>query len=106
VRCEKKLKLISDGGDCGTKKCKRGYGGVWRSLRLAVGFVLVRLAKIYSSHREDVFTFNLVVKKFYLQAVYSVQFLSFHLLYGLVLYNLWFSVGNSFQCFVFWFGLS
>jgi hypothetical protein len=35
----KKMKLRSDAGDCGSKKCKRGYGGVyggvWRSLRLA-----------------------------------------------------------------------
>jgi hypothetical protein len=34
----KKLKLISDGGNFGSKKCKRGYGGayggVWRSLGL------------------------------------------------------------------------
>jgi hypothetical protein len=52
----KKLKLISDDGVSGGKKCKRGYcgayGGVWRSLRLAgvwsqaVGFVLVLLAGI------------------------------------------------------------
>jgi hypothetical protein len=47
----KKMKLSSDGGDCGSKKCKLGYGGayggVWRSLAgvwRAVGFVLVRLA--------------------------------------------------------------
>jgi hypothetical protein len=49
----KKFKLISDGGDSGSKKCKRGCGGVWRSVRLArvwsqaVGFVLVRLAGIW-----------------------------------------------------------
>jgi hypothetical protein len=53
----KKMKLSFDGGDSGSKKCKRGYGGayggVWRSLRLvgvwsqAVGFVLVRLAGIW-----------------------------------------------------------
>jgi hypothetical protein len=53
----KKLKLSSDGGDSGSKKCKRGFGGVcvwvWWSLRLegvwsqAVGFVLVRLAGIW-----------------------------------------------------------
>jgi hypothetical protein len=42
----KKLKLSSDGGDSGSKKYKRGYGGVWRRLRLAevwsqaVGFLL------------------------------------------------------------------
>jgi hypothetical protein len=50
------MKLRSDGGDSGSKKCKRGYGGaygvVWRSLHVAgfwsqaVGFVLVRLAGI------------------------------------------------------------
>jgi hypothetical protein len=31
---QKKLKLSSDGGDSGNKKFKRGYGGVWWSLRL------------------------------------------------------------------------
>jgi hypothetical protein len=35
-----KFKLSSYGGDSGSKKCKRGYGGaydgVWQSLRLAV----------------------------------------------------------------------
>jgi hypothetical protein len=51
------MELNSDGGDCGSKKCKLGYGGayggVWRSLRLAgvwsqaVDFVLVRLARIW-----------------------------------------------------------
>jgi hypothetical protein len=50
------MKLSSDGGDCGSRKRKRGCGGaygvVWRSLLLAavwsqaVGFVLVRLAGI------------------------------------------------------------
>jgi hypothetical protein len=53
----KKLKLSSDGGDSGSKKCERGYGGayggVWRSLRLAgvwsqaVSFVLERSAGIW-----------------------------------------------------------
>jgi hypothetical protein len=53
----KKLKLSSEGGDSGSKKCKRGYGdaydGVWQSLRLAgvwsqaVRFVLVLLAGIW-----------------------------------------------------------
>jgi hypothetical protein len=27
ARCGKKLKLIADGGDSGSKKCKQGYGG-------------------------------------------------------------------------------
>jgi hypothetical protein len=61
VRCGKQWKVSPDSGDSGSKKCKRGYGGIWRSLRLArvwiqtVGFVLVRLAGF--SHHEDVFTF-------------------------------------------------
>jgi hypothetical protein len=52
-----KLKLSSDGGDFGRKKCKRGYGGayggVWQSLRLAgvwrqaIGFMFVRLAGMW-----------------------------------------------------------
>jgi hypothetical protein len=49
-----RLKLISDGGDSGSKKYNRSYGGVWRSLRLvgvwslsqAVGFVLMRFTGI------------------------------------------------------------
>jgi hypothetical protein len=36
---QKKLKMSSDVGDCGSKKYERGYGGayggVWQSLRLA-----------------------------------------------------------------------
>jgi hypothetical protein len=49
-----KIKLISDVGDCGSKKYKEGYGGVWLSYRLAgvgsdaVGFVLVCLATVAS----------------------------------------------------------
>jgi hypothetical protein len=43
----KKIKLSSDGGDSGSKKCKRGYmvgsGGVWSQ---AVGFVSARFAGI------------------------------------------------------------
>jgi hypothetical protein len=30
-----KIELSSDGSDSGNKKCKRGYGGILRSLRLA-----------------------------------------------------------------------
>jgi hypothetical protein len=49
----KTLKLCSDGGDSGSKKFKRGCGGVWLNLCLAgvwsqaVGFVLVRFAGIW-----------------------------------------------------------
>jgi hypothetical protein len=51
------LKLSSDGGDSGSKKCKRSYGSaygeVWRSLRLtrvwsqAIGSVMVPLKGIW-----------------------------------------------------------
>jgi hypothetical protein len=71
----KKLKLISDGGDSGRKKCKRGcgdaYGGVWRSLRLvgvwsqAVGFVFVRLAGIWLVTVKMFSHLFYVIKKFY-----------------------------------------
>jgi hypothetical protein len=50
---QKKFKLNFDGGDSGSKKCKQGYGRVWRSLHLAgvwsqtVSFVLVRLVVIW-----------------------------------------------------------
>jgi hypothetical protein len=53
----KKLKLSSDDGDSGSKKCQRGNGGtcgvVWRSLLLVgvwsqeVSFSLVHLAGIW-----------------------------------------------------------
>jgi hypothetical protein len=51
--CDTEKKNSSVGGDCGSKKCKRGYGdacgGVWRNMLLpgvwnqAAGFVLVSL---------------------------------------------------------------
>jgi hypothetical protein len=47
---EKKLKLSSHGGDSGSKKFKRGYGGVWRSLesggRFCVGAFGRNLASV------------------------------------------------------------
>jgi hypothetical protein len=66
----KKLKLSSDGGYRGSKKCKRGYGGacggVWRSMRLAgvwsqaVGFVLCVWQDSGFSRHENFFTFHLL----------------------------------------------
>jgi hypothetical protein len=64
------LKLSSDGGDSGGKKYKRGYaggyGGIWRSLRLAgvwsqaADFVQVRSVAVKMfSHLTD------FIKKFY-----------------------------------------
>jgi hypothetical protein len=67
----KKLKLSCDGGDFGSKKHKRGYGGVWRSLHLsgfwsqAVGFVLCVWQESGFSRRDDVFIYNLLYKEFY-----------------------------------------
>jgi hypothetical protein len=48
----KKIGIKFDGGDSGSKKCKRGYGGIWWSLHLAgiwsqaVGFVLEHFAEL------------------------------------------------------------
>jgi hypothetical protein len=59
----KKLKFSSDDGDSGSKKCKRDYCGVWRSMRSvgawsqAVGFVLV-WQKSGFNRRDDVFILN------------------------------------------------
>jgi hypothetical protein len=66
----KKLRLSSDGGDSGSKKCKRGYfgayGGVWRKSGVRRSFYVgaVWQESGFSRH-EDVFTFNLLFKKFY-----------------------------------------
>jgi hypothetical protein len=78
------LKLSSDGGDSGSKKLKRGYGGVWRSLGLAgvwsrgggVGFVLVHLVGIWLHSPLKMFSRLIYfVKKFYkfctLNAIYK-----------------------------------
>jgi hypothetical protein len=53
------LKLSSNGSVSGGKKCKRGNGdacgGVWRSVCVGREYGINR--------REDVFTFNLVLKE-------------------------------------------
>jgi hypothetical protein len=60
VRCRKKLNI--DSGDPDSKKCKRGcdgaYGGVWGQAMCSVSVHMGQ--KSGSSHREDVFTFNLL----------------------------------------------
>jgi hypothetical protein len=47
----KKMKISFDGGDSGSKKCKRGYGGaysgVWRSLRVAGIWSLESVGRFY-----------------------------------------------------------
>jgi hypothetical protein len=68
------LKLNFDGGDCGSRKCKRGYGGASRSLESGGQFCVGAFAQESgSSLREDVFTFNLLLKSFK-NSVVSVQF--------------------------------
>jgi hypothetical protein len=58
----KKLKSSSDGGDAGSKKCRRGCGTVWRTVLFmgvwnqVVSFVLVYLTGMWLWYREDVFT--------------------------------------------------
>jgi hypothetical protein len=77
--CDEKLKLSPDGGDSGSKKCKRGYGGFWRSLRFAEvrSQASVLCWCIWQepgfSRREDVFTCNLDKKNF-MRLVLSMQF--------------------------------
>jgi hypothetical protein len=51
---QNKFKLSSDSGNRGTKKCKQGYVGVWRSLHLAaevwrqaVGFIFMHFTGIW-----------------------------------------------------------
>jgi hypothetical protein len=45
---QRKLKLIFDGGDFDSMKCKLGYGGAYGGVwSQAVGFVLVLLAGIW-----------------------------------------------------------
>jgi hypothetical protein len=65
----KNLKLSSDGGDSGSKKCKRGYGGACggvcvlreSGIRPAVLCLCVWQESGFI-RREDVFTFHLFYK--------------------------------------------
>jgi hypothetical protein len=58
-RCGKN-KMSSDGDNSGSNKCERSYSGDWQNLRLvgvwsqAVSLVMVRLAGIFFTHRENV----------------------------------------------------
>jgi hypothetical protein len=61
VRCGKKIKLSSDGGDFGSKKCKLGYGGAcggfWRETALESGgrFCVSAIDRIPASVAVNVF---------------------------------------------------
>jgi hypothetical protein len=71
------LTLNYYGSDCGSKKCKEGYGsasgivwwslflaGVW-SLELGCQFLVGTLAGVWFSGGKGVFTFSLLTKDFY-----------------------------------------
>jgi hypothetical protein len=70
VRCGKKLKLSSDGGDSGNKKCSRGcgcaYGGVWRSLESGGRFCVGAFGRSLASVAVKMFSHLIYfIKKFY-----------------------------------------
>jgi hypothetical protein len=54
----KKLKLSSDGGDSGRKKCKRSYGGacggVWRSLESGDRFCVGAFGRNQASRMGEI----------------------------------------------------
>jgi hypothetical protein len=66
------LKLSSDGGDCGSRECKRGCGGVLWSLE-SRGRFRVGAFGVFSL-LEDVFTFDLLFKEIFTNFVLSMQF--------------------------------
>jgi hypothetical protein len=73
----KKLKLISDGGDFGSKKCKRGHGGacggVWRSLELGDRFcVCVFGRNLYLSTVKMFADLIYFIKNFYRFRTFNV----------------------------------
>jgi hypothetical protein len=59
------LKLGSDGGDSARKKCKRGCGGVWRSLESGGRFYVGAFGRNLASVAVKIFTFDVLVKKHY-----------------------------------------
>jgi hypothetical protein len=65
----KKLKLSSDGGDSGTKKCKRGYGDaygrVWRSIESGGRFCVGAFGRNLASVAVKMFSHLIyLIKKF------------------------------------------
>jgi hypothetical protein len=70
------MKFNFDGGDSGSKKCKRGYGGayggVWRSLNTGGRFCVGVFGRESGfNRREDVFTYNLLKKGNFINFVIS-----------------------------------
>jgi hypothetical protein len=74
-----KLKLSFDGGESGSKKCKRGYGGayggVWRSLESGGRFCVRAFGKNLTSVAEKMFTHLIYfLKKFYKFCTFNAIF--------------------------------
>jgi hypothetical protein len=63
----KKLKLISDGSDCSSKKCKRGYGsaygGVWWSLESGGRFLVYAFGRNMASVKVKMFSHLIYPKR-------------------------------------------
>jgi hypothetical protein len=88
VRSGRKLKLSSDCGDSGSKKCKRSYAGsyyrVWQSLLFAgvkfgakaVGLLWCVWQDSGFSYREDFYAFNLVYKEIYICSLLTCSLLN------------------------------
>jgi hypothetical protein len=89
-------KLSSDGGESGSKKCKRGYGGaygvIWRSLCLAgvwsqvVGFVLV-FDRNLASVAVKMCSHLVLLKRHFINCVLSMRFANIKLQYIVLLFN-------------------
>lgn len=71
-------KLSSDGGSCGSKKCKRDYGEVWRSLRLPGVRSLKSVCRFcvgaFGISIEDFSHLVYFIKKFYKRCTFNTVF--------------------------------
>jgi hypothetical protein len=74
----KKLKLSSNGGNSGSKKCKRGYGGayggVWRSLESGCLFCVGAFARNPASVASNMLSHLISFLRHFINFVLSVRF--------------------------------
>jgi hypothetical protein len=64
----KKLKLVSGGGDSGSKKCRQGYSGVWRNLESGGRFCVGAFGRNLVSVAVKMFSHLIYsIKNFYKQ---------------------------------------
>jgi hypothetical protein len=87
-----KLNLSSDDGDSGSKKCKRGYGGayggVWREYGVRRPALCWCVWQEYGfSRREDVFIFNLLFLRNFINVVLSERFAKIMLRWIVIQFN-------------------